>query len=257
MTTELITYGNIISKYMREIENKSNKITSFINIYNNMTEDEKDYHKDFESITRRMCYEKHRLVTELLYYCVSCLDLFKTTQLNMTLYNGSIRWLNELENSQFKPITDEEHQIVKVLKEQLIELKNCLSINLNINHDYWLRKSSCISYYDMDTEADSDEEYVYESDYDTDTDTDNEEDTNELEDDEDDEDENDEDDEDEDDDDDYDPENDEDRKQDIHDTFSDALFWTYVEEEPQCKIGYLTTSSNDITFELMYLDFSE
>ena len=190
MTTELITYGNIISKYMREIDIKSNKITTFINIYNNMTEDEKDNHKNFEQIARRMCYEKHRLVTELFYYWVSCLDLFRTTELNMTLYNGSIRWLNELENSQFKPITDEEHQIVKVLKEQLIELKNCLSIKLNINHDYWLRKSSCISYCGMDTiepwcEYDFitdiyydnskfyDEDYVYESDDDTDTDTDN------------------------------------------------------------------------------------
>ena len=275
MNTASIMTMNTIKNYLANINKIDTDIAKLNNILDN---DNKNMSLKDEIALKNdkydLCYDKIRLMTELLYYGLTYRNVWTTDNVNRTLYNLSIRLKDQLENTTIPIRTIDDartrDEFMKVLKQTQTEL----SEDTKMTHNYHFRPGPKLTkYHGMDTiepynEYDDftdiyydnsqhyDEDYVYETDYDDDELDDEDEDDESIiesdtdEDDEsiietdtdedDDEDEDDEDDDDDDNDSDYDElEFEEDCKWvKVLDDFYDYSYWNYDEEEEKYDIGY-------------------
>ena len=271
MNTASIVTMNTINNYIANI----NKIDTDIAIISCILDNDDNLSLKDETALENdkydSCYDKYRLMTELLYYGLTYRNVWSTDNVNRTLYNLSIHWKDQLKNTTIPIRTMDDartyDELMKVFKQIQLEL----SEETKMRHNYHLRPQPKLTkYHGMDTiepyneftdiyydnSQHYDEDYVYETDYDDDELDDEDEDDESINESinesiiesDTDEDESIEEDKDEDDDDDADEDNDSDYDElefeedckwvKVLDDFYDCSYWNYVEEEEKYDIGY-------------------
>jgi len=248
MNTASIMTMNTIKNYLANINKIDTDIAKLNNILDN---DNKNMSLKDETALKNdkydLCYDKYRLITEVLYYGLTYRNVWTNNTVIRTLYNLSIRLKDQLENTTIPIRTIDDartrDEFMKVLKQTQTEL----SEDTKMTHNYHFRPGPKLTkYHGMDTiepidEYDDitdiyydesqhyDEDYVYETDYDDDELDDEDEDNESIIETDTDED----DDDDDDNDSDYDElEFEEDCKWvKVLDDFYDNSYWNYVEEE--------------------------